>query len=412
MGKSRSIRGEMDYRVMSGKEILDALINSVVFIGEITPEEIEAEESVEYEDTYDSISKHRHLKICYVESSITPNEIKGAIYKRAEVSRKARNLINSFDIEVIEKENPYWLLIFKNRKDEREHFYLVDILDNYWEICTLERSFDLYRTLKRFIEDSDKVGVVWVARNRLKGIVKELVSSDSIHGFTAKKQTIESDKRITIRVYGGDETHLDKAKQHFDAEPTSIYFRKRGSAVRFQGALMSEGGMRVEKILPTFLPEFKSIKDEIKKKYIKEEYEPTIPQLEEYGLDKIGGRFVLDKNEEVIAQTFETFHSFIFEIQDGWDEKKIVKAIKKRFVDSNTSKGYIGYRWFDTDSYFIHDTEFGGLFKLRLWRDRKSVIVNPDKGVSDKSASNFCRTFINSIEHSVKIRSIHKLYST
>lgn len=384
----------MDYRKMSGEEILDHFIKFVVSSDDFDSHEYNEEE----------YGKRPSLKIYYVESTIKPSNLKEGIYSDSDHSIKLRNLLKEYNMEIIQKKSPYVLLIFKDKKYREEHFYLIRVDNSYWEIFTLERHDIVKKTLQRALESSDKIDSVWVARDKLLNIVSDLVSDKGIHGFTSKRRTLNF-KKITIKVYGGDIEDVEKARKYFYSEPVTIYFKQTNSPIdAVVGTISTEGYLRIDKIRPDSVDLFKDTKDRLWDTY-KKNYSQIIDSIDKIGKTKI--KF----NNEFIASKYNSFYSLTFNIKDKtfWKDNRIYEAIKEKFIDNKNE--YIGYKLGDPDILFIYDLYFGGLFRVRLNKKEGKVIICPDESVSKKSMSKLCSTFIEKIEHSADPEQLIEVFS-
>lgn len=371
---------------MSGKQILDHFINYVV-----SYDDVDSYESEEDEAEY---GKRPSLKIYYVESTIKPENLKQGLYLNSDHSIKLRNLLKDYTFEIVKKENPYVLLIFKDKKYREEYFYLMRVDNNYWEIFTLVRHDIVKKTLQRALEASDKIDSVWVARDKILNIVSDLVTDEGIHGFTSKRRTLNFKKDVTIKVYGGDLKDVEKARRYFYSEPVTIYFKQKNSPIdAVVGTIGVEGYLRIDKIRPDSIDLFKNTKDKLWDTY-KQNYSQIIDSIDKLGETKI------KVNNELIASKYNSFYSLTFNIKNKryWEHNRIHKALKKQFLENKNE--YIGYNYGDNDVLFIYDIYFGGLFRLRINKKKGKVIVCPDESVSKKSMSKFCTTFIEKIEHS------------
>lgn len=380
---------------MTGNEILDSFINSVV----------SSEEILDYEEEAELLGNRPKLKIYYVESLINPSEINEILLKSADFSIKTRNLLTDYNIEIIKKEKSYWLVVFTDKKYQEENFFLIRVHDSYWEIFTLAHYSVVEKTLQKVIDVSDKIDFVWISRDKLVNIVTELVSESGIHGFTAKRRTLEFNKNVTIRVYGGDLNDIALARKDFFCEPINIYFRQKNSPTdAIVGTIGIEGYLRIDRIRPEAIDLFKKTKDDLWDKY-RQSYDPIVSSI-----DKLGKEIIRFENKP-IASRYKSFYSLSFYIDNKayWENNRIFEAIKKHFIEDGNQ--YIGYTIGDNDMMYIIDLHFEGCFRVRINQKDRKVIICPDENTAKKSMSKFCSTFIEYIEHSAKPEHILEVFS-
>lgn len=370
---------------MKGEKILEYLIKSVVTSEDIT----------DYEEE-EKLGNRPKLKIYYVESSVQPYEINTILYDSTNKSIKIRNLLTDYNIEILKKENPFWLIIFKDKKYQEDNYFLIRVYNSYWEIFTLSYHNIVERTLQKVIDVSDKIDPVWISRDSLVDIVSELVSESGIHGFTAKRRTLNFNKKVTIRVYGGDLKDIDLARKDFFCEPINIYFKQKNSPIdAIVGLISIDGYLRIDKIQPEAVDLFKKTKDELWSKY-RRSYDTIVASVENLKKEII--RF----NNEPIATRYNSFFSVTFAIDNPayWDDNRIYNAIKTKFLENGNE--YVGYTLGNNNLIYIFDLNFGGCFRLRLNQNEKKVIICPEENTTKKSMSKFCNNFLEHIEHSAK----------
>lgn len=397
----------MELEKASGKEIFEYMINSVVSTEVLSPEEeLEIEERVEREEEVEEEIKGEEeikevyqpkLKIFFVESEIKPKELETILYSTLEQSTKIKHLLEKYHIAVRDKEEPFSLLIFTNKKYKEKHYFLIESHSKYFEIYTVEKGLEVGRTIKKVIDELSGLDLVWIAREKLLDLVKDVVTAEGVHGFTAQRKTLHFDKRVTIRVFGGDTEDVETANKYFYSEPTRIYFKKRNSPqAAIVGAIADDGYLRIDRILPDSIDLFLQTKDEIWNRY-RGDYEPLIEAINKLGKQEI------KIDDKTIATFPKAFVSITFSIPPKlWEIKteRIYEAINDQFIKQG--KEYIGYRWCDDNTFFIYDLVYGGMYRLRIDKSEKKVVVCPDENVSGKGLSTFCSSFIENIEHSVR----------
>lgn len=170
------------------------------------------------------------------------------------------------------------------------------------------------------------------------------------------------------------------------------------------GSLIASYGIRVDGISSHAVEDFWSVTKTLGKEYKIENKEATGQKIRHDYTNL--GRKTLSDNGEVIASYYSTLHKLIFKIDSNvFNEDALYKSIQQTFLEGKKVKDYIGYKWGDTGFFFVHDINFGGLFKVRIIKDRKSVVVDLDEGVNDVSINNFCKNFIDHVEPRVDIKS-------
>ncbi len=376
----------MSIRESKGEEILDLFIKSVV----------DSEDIFDFEEELEEQVYRPKLKIYYVESFVTPNKINKILDESINFSKKIRNLLTDYKVEIIEKEKPYWLIVFTDKKYQDEHFFLLRIVNSYWEIFTIVHHKIVTKTIQKLFDISDKIDPVWISRNRLIEIVSDLVTESGIRGFTAKRRTLNFKKDVTIRVYGGDLEDIEKARKDFYCEPINIFFKRKNSPIdAIVGAIGIDGYLRIDRIRSDSIDFFKETKNQLWNKY-KESYDSIVTSI-----DKLGKEIIKD-NKKPIATRYNSFFSLTFSIdnEEYWEDNRIFKAINKQFLEDGNQ--YIGYTLGDDDVMYIFDLQFRGCFRLRIDRKNRKVIICPEENTTKKSISKFSNLFIENIEHSAK----------
>lgn len=385
----------MHFRKMNGEKILDLLIKSVV-----TSEDIE-----NYDDEVEKLGNRPKLKIYYVESSVNPSEINNILFSKTDQSIKIRNLLTNYNIEILKKEKSFWLIILIDKKYQEENYFLVRVNDSFWEIFTLAHHNIVEKTLQKIVDVSDKIDPVWISRDKLVDIVSDLVSESGIHGFTAKRRTLNFKKSVTIRVYGGDLNDIDLARKDFFCEPINIYFKQKNSPIdAIVGTIGVEGYLRIDRIRPEAVDLFKKTKNELWDKY-RQNYSAIVTSVDNLKKE------IIKFDNKPIATRYDSFFAILFNIDNSkyWDDNRIYKSIKTKFLENGNE--YVGYTIGNDNLMFIFDLHFKGSYRLRIDNKSKKVIVCPEENTSKKSMSKFCNNFIEYIEHSAKPEHVLEVFS-
>ncbi len=370
----------------SGASIYQGLISSV------TGEERSPEEIV-------GPGRRPSLKVFFIETSISPHELLSHVEALSESSTKLRNFVEEYHTEILEKEDPYWLLRITDRRYKENYYFLIRCSrGRLWEVLTLAPSDIVKKTLRRVIEEVRHLDFAWVSRTRLIEIVNAVIEPESVRGFVAKRDSINSPKKVTMVVYGGDRADLQNAQKYFSSEPTSIYFRRENSPqAAVVGMVASEGYLRIDSVQPGSALLFDQLRDELMQRF-EESYDNVV------SLDGAEAREPVVFRDDIIATQAPEFKANIFSIpQRGWDQKRIEGAIVQHFVQDR--KDFIGYKWGE-GVYLVYDLEFGGSFAIRVKPEDRQVIISPGEGATKRSFSHICSDFIELIEHSADIDAV------
>ena len=393
----------VDFTQPRGVDILAQMIQTVV-----TAEELEPEEE---EEVVESLGPGRRpsLKVLFVETNLQVQDLVSKLYQTASSSTRIRNLLDSFLPQVTPKGDGYFLLSFKEREMGRPFQYLIRVGDGAWEVYTIERATDVVRTFRRMVEDSDLLDMAWVPREKLDRIVEELVSPDAVSGFTAKRHTGWSRKRVTVRVFGGDRADLGTARKYFHSEPTAVYFKKTHSPeVALLGTLIDNGELRIDKIAPDAIDDFTQTEAAISTRIVTLEYGKLFGGFRGGVVGQLGSAVVRGDSGEVLGEVPRGYHTIVFRISDQYWHEALEASIRSVFVDGKEGS-FLGYE-FSPGVIRTYDQVFGGSFDVRMDPEEKSVMVDPLPGATEKSISNLSRIFIDRIEHSAKLESVHQVF--
>lgn len=399
----------MDYS-LSGKLIKEQLIESVITEEQIEPEEIEEiketstdEDKSLGETTVKSPGRTTALKIFFVRSTIEPESIKDALYQNSEGNNPLQSFLSKYNITVTSKEDGYFLLTISWLKYERNLYFLMKVKNGLWEIMTNEKMDHIRPSFIRMIGFCQEFGEMWLERSELEEVVSDIINPESIKGFISKRETIGSEKKVTIRVYGGSREDLDLARKHFKSEPTRVYFsRKNSPEAAVVGSVQADPGcFTVDRIIPSAVGLFEDIYDGIKDRF-SESYQSRF-------VNTILESPIASQNEDgTYAFMHPKFRGLIISFHDAWDKPILDKTIDFLLLNGykNKSSPYLGYRWGESNSFVIHDTCIGGMIQLRIEDDNKRLILNsltPDK---PRLLDDMAKTISEKIEHSIEIEVI------
>lgn len=392
----------VDFSKEDGRAILEEMIQTVV-----TTEEVEIEEEEEAEPL--GPGRRPGLKVLFVETQIPIENLLDKLYQAASGSVRLRNLIDSYAIEIAPKGEGYWALLFRDRETARPVSFLVKVKEHAWEVYTVDRVDEVAKTFRRMVEDSEVLDMAWIPREKLDRVVEEMISPDAVSGFTARRNTAWSKKRVTVRVYGGDRSDLGIAREQFKSEPTSIYFKKTHSPqVALLGALIADGELRIDKIAPGSMDDFNEIESGMANQFIEKGYETLFGSYAGGIVGELGATTLRGDTGEFLGEVPKGYHALLFKIPAKYWSDAIESAIREVFLRGSEGT-FFGYEISPTVCRSF-DKTFGGAFTIRIDRDARTIVVNPISGTSEKSISNLAKVFIDRIEHSAKVESVHQVF--
>lgn len=391
---------------MTGRELEEYLIGSIVGAEEVAPEEEELEEPTEEEDYGRGPGRRTSLKMFFVRSGVRPEDIESMVLKISGESGKAKKFLSDFRVYTVPKEDNYSVLVLHWRAMERDIVFLIKRYDSYWEILTNERMDHVRRSLSKLLEFSTDIGALWLERNSLDERVRRIVARDSINGFIAKRKTFGARRRVTIRVYGGSDEDLTTARKDFDTEPTTIYFSRHNSPeAAIVGSVAADPGcLFVERVIPEARGVFDEIHQGIREEY-RSEYED---RLDLEGLRRMS---ILENDDGTPAVGIPELRivSLDFPQSAKWDIEKLESTVREILLDGAT-KGdsqYIGYGWMGDRSYIVHDGNLGGSVHLRLDDSKRRILLSTTGASKPRLIGDLAEFIMNKVEHSVSI-SVYK----
>ncbi len=372
----------MDYKNLTGKQIEDRMVNTVVTSEEVEPEEISELEENEKEEVSDELDEEEKgpgrrpdLKIFFVRSEITPDQLGERFLRASKEDTKIATFNSKFNISSEKKEEDYYLLFFKWLRFNSTVTFLVKVRGNYWEIITIEPLTYVKKTLIKLLELTRDIDSVWIERANLDGVVLDLIDKDSINGFIAKRTTDISDRKVTILVYKGRKDDLALARKDFDTEPTKIYFKRHNSPeVAIAGRIDSDPGcLSIEKILPSALPDFTRIHEEIRERYQESFERSFIGRSNEetvYCLNEKGeAESRMSPKPHILALNFAD-REWNYEILSSWISNTLLDGYERN------KSNYLGYEWMQNNSFLLHDLKNGGMIHLRIDVPRHRLLLS------------------------------------
>lgn len=391
---------------MSGERLEKELIDSVVTSEVIQPEEMEDAQDAQIEREERGPGRHTSLKIFFISSHLVPTDIKDALPRIAEKNARAKTFLSNYGLKIEEKENGYYVLTLKWLEYNRDLNFLIKVRGDYWKILTAERMHYVRLSLLRLIDLLEEVDIVWEERKTLDKVVRELIADDSINGFISKRETFASNRRVTIMVYGGTSTDLEKARDSFDSEPTRIYFSKHNSpdAAIVGSVVAYPGFLSIDRILPQSRDEFISIDNKITERF-ENDYKSRFAGLNDNDM------IVLENNDSTYATILPKFRVVSAEFPSrNWSIESILNSIKGLLLEGsrNGESRYLGYRWIGEHSYILHDTEFGGTIQLRVDEKNHRVLLNSIGKSPPKLLADLVELMLERIEPGISIRSFER----
>ena len=392
-----------DFSLPDGEAILNQMVQTVV-----TAEELEVEE--EEEEAYEPLGPGRRpsFKILFVETRQPIDHLVERLYESASTSQRLRNLLDSYAIELAPKNGGYWLLVFKEREHGRPITFLVKVSESTWQVYSVETAAQVARTFRRMVEESDALDLAWIPREKLDRVVEEMAPL-SVSGFTAKRHTRGSPKQVTVRVYGGDRNDLAMARKDFRSEPTTVYFKKTHSPeIALQGTIIADGELRIDRIAPNAIEDYRATKDGVSRRFIEQEYNRILGAYPEGISSELGSSVLRADNGELVGEVAKGFHALLFRIPSEYWKPELIASIKDVFA-TGLEGNFVGYE-VNPGVLRTYDRVFGGAFTIRIDEETRTVVVDPLSGTTEKSMSALARVFLGRIEHSAKVEAVHQVF--
>jgi DNA-binding Xre family transcriptional regulator len=392
----------VDYYTLQGSDIERLLVESVVTSGPVEPEGVEEpEEKTDEEKASRGPGRNPALKIFFVRSAVDPDELSNSLHKAAECNSSIAGFLTKYQIKVLRKESNFWALILRWRKFEKELNFLIKVDNSNWQVLTNERMEHVRPSFLKLLEICRELGHLWVERSELEEVVSSIVAEDSVNGFIAKRDTLASPKKVTIRVYGGSSEDLGLAREYFHSEPTQVYFSKANSpeASIVGSVLAAPGCLSVDRILPAAIPLFREINNRMRERF-QNAYDSRFVACSdvrpEYYLNEDGLNSIMSQRYRAISIRFDA---------KVWDEQNIRKHIERLLLAglANGESQYIGYQWTSENSYVVHDTSIGGMVQLRVDSRNKRIILDALTPMKPRLLGDLAEIISQRIEHTVFI---------
>lgn len=314
-----------------------------------------------------------HLKIIFLEDdskTLTPLDLSDCLLERATSNRWMQNLISKWAFTSYETadEDLYVLEAIERAYDRLTKFFVI-LEDGFWLIYTLEDYRTVKKTIDRIIRYIPELNTVWFPPPDLELIVNDIFTETGFGGFTAKYRPVLHDKKVTIRIFGGDRDDLIIARDHFQAEPTRIRFTSKGSLPTVVGSL-SPGRLDIKSVLSGYEERVFSIIKAVKEDFFKRE-------SQSFGLIKgYERRIFTDEEGNVVSQAPSVFSAVILTVNEEMRKKKdisaekLIERLKATFL--NNENHYSGYEW-DHGNLEVVDLTTGEPFQV-VFEDWEFVI--------------------------------------
>ena len=134
--------------------------------------------------------------------------------------------MNEFSISVDDFKSKNFYLRMENLETKKKYHFIIFAGIHYWTIITLTNRVDLDRTIIKIIKTITELEILNITSRHLEDLIHEQKYERYVKGFIAKYKPYQSERNITVEVYGGDLKDLNKIRNIFFVEPTSfVYIR-------------------------------------------------------------------------------------------------------------------------------------------------------------------------------------------
>lgn len=216
------------------------------------------------------------------------------------------------------------------------------------------------KTFDRIVKYVPDLNFVWFPPPDLESITRNIFTEAGFGGFTSKYRPLLHDKKVTIKIFGGNEDDLIIARKHFQAEPARIRFESKGSSTVVVGSI-SRGKLSIRSVLSGYEERLFNIIESVKKDFFEREHG-------NFGL--INGyerRIFTDEGGNVISQAPSVFSAVILTVNEAMRKKKdvsvekLTERLKATFLDNEIR--YTGYEW-DQGNLEVIDLVTGEPFQV------------------------------------------------
>jgi hypothetical protein len=341
--------------------------------------EKETEENESMESLETNEEKSTHLKIIFLEDdskTLTPLNLFDRLSDIALLNRWVQDLISKWAfIGYRTADKDLYVIEATERAYERLAKFFVILENGSWQIYTLEHHQKVEQTIDRIIKYIPELNIMWFPPPDLELIVNDIFTESGFYGFTAKYRPVLHDKNVTIRIFGGDRDDLRIAREYFQAEPTKIGFRSKGSPTTVVTGALSPGRLDIRSVLSGYKEQFFTIIESVKSDFSKRESQ---------NLGLINGyerRIFTDEEGNVVSQAPSVFSAVILTVDKTMRDKKdisedtLMKRLKTAFL--NDEKHYAGYEW-DEGNLEVVDLTTGEPFQV-VFEDWQFIIYPKEK---------------------------------
>lgn len=356
------------------------------------------------------ISRKPHLKIFIVRTyNFSPIEIESKLrkyYYDKDIDKKFEDFMNIFVISIEDLNNSNYYLKLENQVTKKKFHFVIFSENQYWTIITLTEKKYLDNTILKIIKKIPELEIIKITPNILENLIHSKQYETYIKGFIAKYKPYQSERKITVDVYGGGLKDLDKIRDIFFVEPTSFAYSLKNSPVGVvEGKIFFDGNFTLERIIKGYAPLAIETIENLTK-YYKDINDKLYEQVELY--DNVP-TLVKDKNR--YGLTMKSRYSIVIKIkqnrikkvsQDSSDNDKITyeelnENIIKYFKNRPTRYQIYSERDY---SHFICDKLTRNKVQLTIEPDHNNIILYPTKNCRGITLRDICNG-ITEVESSI-----------
>lgn len=344
------------YLTFTKDDLFRKIMNHVVR----SEKELGNEENLEAEEEMPT-----HLKILFLKDDsgiLTPLNLFDRLLEVSVLNRWINDLISKWAFVGYETaEKDLFVLEAIEKAYNRPARFFIILEDGSWLVYTLEDHLTLKQTFDRIVRHVPELNAIWFPPPDLESITRDIFTEAGFGGFTSKYRPVLHDKKVTIRIFGGDEDDLVTARRFFQAEPTRIRFESKGSPTTVAIGSISPGRLDIRSVLPGHEGHLFNIIESVKKDFFRRE-------SENFGL--INGyerRIFTDEEGNVISQAPSVFSAVLLTVDEAMREKedvsedRLMERMKATFLDNE--KHYLGYEW-DEGNLEVIDLITGEPFQI------------------------------------------------
>ncbi len=289
-----------------------------------------------------------HLKIFFLKDDskiLTPPNLFDRLLEISKFNRWVDILISKWAFKGYETadEDLYVLEVIEKAYDRLTKFFVI-LEEGFWVIYTLEDHITVRKTIDRIVKHVPELNTVWFPPPDLELITNDILTESAFSGFTSKYRPLLYDKKVTIRLFGGNRDDLLIARKYFQAEPTRIRFESKESPTAVVGSI-SPGKLDIKSVLLGHEERLFSIIESIKRDFFRRESQ-SLGQINGYER-----RIFTDEEGNIISQAPSIFSAVILTINEAMrqgkdvSEDRLIERLRMTFLDNE--KRYIGYEWND-----------------------------------------------------------------